>query len=231
MKGIFWGFFLIFINFYVTINGHTLNLLPTFAGYILLYRAAGELLGESGRFGKLRPFAVAVAIYTGILWVGDLLGVTGANWLSTLLELAALAVALYISWSVIQAILEMETHYGTDLNGTSARTAWFVLLAAQIAGTLGGLLLDALALMALIALLVGIIWFLAALWKCAGLYDVHKDSLRPFIVRMNGAEVTVLGTSFNVNTYGDDGQIYTTLVNGSVRVASMKNKFFQTCHN
>ncbi len=55
MKGIFWGFFLIFINFYVTINGHTLNLLPTFAGYILLYRAAGELLGESGRFGKLRP--------------------------------------------------------------------------------------------------------------------------------------------------------------------------------
>ena len=171
VKGIFWGFFLIFINFYVTINGHTLNLLPTFAGYILLYRAAGELLGESGRFGKLRPFAVAVAIYTGILWVGDLLGVTGANWLSTLLELAALAVALYISWSVIQAILEMETHYGTDLNGTSARTAWFVLLAAQIAGTLGGLLLDALALMALIALLVGIIWFLAALWKCAGLYD------------------------------------------------------------
>ena len=151
---------MIFINFYVTINGHTLNLLPTFAGYILLYRAAGELLGESGRFGKLRPFAVAVAIYTGILWVGDLLGVTGANWLSTLLELAAL-----------QAILEMETHYGTDLNGTSARTAWFVLLAAQIAGTLGGLLLDALALMALIALLVGIIWFLAALWKCAGLYD------------------------------------------------------------
>ena len=55
-------------------------------------------------------------------------------------------------------------------------------------------------------------------------FEVHKDSLRPFIVRINGAEVTVLGTSFNVNTYGDDGQIYTTLVNGSVRVASMKNK-------
>ena len=55
-------------------------------------------------------------------------------------------------------------------------------------------------------------------------FEVHKDSLRSFIVRMNGAEVTVLGTSFNVNTYGDDGQIYTTLVNGSVRGSSMKNK-------
>lgn len=54
-------------------------------------------------------------------------------------------------------------------------------------------------------------------------FEVHKDSSRPFVVRMNGAEVTVLGTSFNVNTYGDDGQIYTTLVNGSVRVSSVKN--------
>lgn len=54
-------------------------------------------------------------------------------------------------------------------------------------------------------------------------FEVHKDSLRPFVVRVNGAEVTVLGTSFNVNTYGDDGQIYTTLVNGAVRVSSIKN--------
>lgn len=54
-------------------------------------------------------------------------------------------------------------------------------------------------------------------------FEVRKDSLRPFIVRVNGAEVTVLGTSFNVNTYGDDGQIYTTLVNGSVRIFSEKN--------
>ena len=54
-------------------------------------------------------------------------------------------------------------------------------------------------------------------------FEVHKDSLRPFVVRVNGAEVTVLGTSFNVNTYGDDGQIYTSLVNGAVRVSSVKN--------
>ena len=59
--------------------------------------------------------------------------------------------------------------------------------------------------------------------KGDGYFEVHKDSLRPFVVRVNGAEVTVLGTSFNVNTYGDDGQIYTTLVNGAVRVSSVKN--------
>lgn len=54
-------------------------------------------------------------------------------------------------------------------------------------------------------------------------FEVKKDSLHPFIVRINGAEVTVLGTSFNVNTYGDDGHVYTTLVNGVVQVSSKKN--------
>ena len=54
-------------------------------------------------------------------------------------------------------------------------------------------------------------------------FEVHKDNQRPFVVRTKGAEVCVLGTSFNVNTYGDDGRIYTPLVNGSVRVLSVKN--------
>ena len=54
-------------------------------------------------------------------------------------------------------------------------------------------------------------------------FEGHKDNQRPFVVRTKGAEVCVLGTSFNVNTYGDDGRIYTTLVNGSVRVLSVKN--------
>lgn len=54
-------------------------------------------------------------------------------------------------------------------------------------------------------------------------FEVTKDTIRPFVVRVNGAEVTVLGTSFNVNTYGDDGQIYTTVVNGKVQVSSKKN--------
>ncbi len=54
-------------------------------------------------------------------------------------------------------------------------------------------------------------------------FEVTKDTIRPFVVRVNGAEVTVLGTSFNVNTYGDDGQIYTTVVNGKVQVSSKRN--------
>lgn len=41
----------------------------------------------------------------------------------------------------------------------------------------------------------------------------------PFIVSSNGQEVEVLGTHFNVNAYGDEASIKTTLLEGSVRVS------------
>ena len=49
-------------------------------------------------------------------------------------------------------------------------------------------------------------------------FKVSKDALRPFIVEMNGVNVRVLGTSFNVRSYADEGQVVTTLVEGKVKV-------------
>lgn len=40
----------------------------------------------------------------------------------------------------------------------------------------------------------------------------------PFIVKVDGVEVEVLGTHFNVMAYGDEGKIKTTLLEGSVNV-------------
>jgi ferric-dicitrate binding protein FerR (iron transport regulator) len=49
--------------------------------------------------------------------------------------------------------------------------------------------------------------------------EVAKDKAHPFIVDVAGqSSVEVLGTSFNINSYGDEGETKTTLVEGSVRV-------------
>ncbi|RIH63661.1 FecR family protein [Mariniphaga sediminis] len=53
-------------------------------------------------------------------------------------------------------------------------------------------------------------------------FSVSKDATRPFIVSLNGMEVEVLGTEFNISAYGDDAQIQTTLVEGKVSVKSMQ---------
>jgi ferric-dicitrate binding protein FerR (iron transport regulator) len=50
-------------------------------------------------------------------------------------------------------------------------------------------------------------------------FEVVKNAGKPFIVEVNDkAAIEVLGTSFNINAYGNERAIRATLLNGSVRV-------------
>ncbi len=49
-------------------------------------------------------------------------------------------------------------------------------------------------------------------------FEIVADKLRPFQVKSDNQMVEVLGTHFNINTYGNSGFVKTTLVEGSVRV-------------
>lgn len=53
-------------------------------------------------------------------------------------------------------------------------------------------------------------------------FEVAKDEMRPFIVRMNGSEIKVTGTSFNARAYGNEDEVVTTLVEGRVEVNGRK---------
>jgi ferric-dicitrate binding protein FerR (iron transport regulator) len=48
-------------------------------------------------------------------------------------------------------------------------------------------------------------------------FEVAKNRDMPFVVSVNGAEVQVLGTHFNVNAYSDEDNVKTTLLEGSVK--------------
>jgi len=48
-------------------------------------------------------------------------------------------------------------------------------------------------------------------------FEIAKNRDMPFIVAINGAEVQVLGTHFNINAYGDEDDVKTTLLEGSVK--------------
>jgi transmembrane sensor len=55
-------------------------------------------------------------------------------------------------------------------------------------------------------------------------FEVKKDERHPFIVSSKGQEVTVLGTHFNVNSYADEENIETTLLEGAVKVSAGDHK-------
>lgn len=53
-------------------------------------------------------------------------------------------------------------------------------------------------------------------------FKVAKDAAHPFIVKMDGVELKVLGTSFNARYYANEPRIVTTLVEGQVEINGKK---------
>ena len=55
-------------------------------------------------------------------------------------------------------------------------------------------------------------------------FIVAKDTSRPFKVISQGQTIEVLGTEFNICSYPDEEVVYTTLIEGKVKVVNDKNK-------
>jgi transmembrane sensor len=51
-------------------------------------------------------------------------------------------------------------------------------------------------------------------------FEVVHDASKPFHVKVNGMDIQVLGTHFNVNGYNDEASIKTTLLQGSVKIST-----------
>jgi transmembrane sensor len=51
-------------------------------------------------------------------------------------------------------------------------------------------------------------------------FEVAKDPGKPFHVKVNQMDITVLGTHFNVNAYSDEPDAKTTLLEGAVKVSA-----------
>lgn len=51
-------------------------------------------------------------------------------------------------------------------------------------------------------------------------FDVTPDASRPFVVHVQGVDIKVLGTSFNVKGYDEEPKIEATLVHGKISISS-----------
>lgn len=59
-------------------------------------------------------------------------------------------------------------------------------------------------------------------------FEVQQHVAKPFIVKVAGMQIDVLGTSFNIMAYPDEKQIQTTLIAGAVKVSAQGQvKFLQ----
>jgi transmembrane sensor len=55
-------------------------------------------------------------------------------------------------------------------------------------------------------------------------FEIAHNPSKPFLVSVNGVEIKVLGTHFNVNAYSDEETIKTTLVEGSISIQNNSDR-------
>lgn len=176
MRQIFWGMLFLFLDFNITVGNSLIGLIPDFVGCIFLIRGVDLLRGESIRFVQARPWALAAAVYTGFTWLLDLLRLKLTGIFSLVLGLGNLALSIYLSWLIVQGILQTEQSRGCFLGGQMLRQAW---LAAIIAAALSYPLafVPVLNWLCVLAGLGCAIWFLMALYRSWKLYEQNGDQI------------------------------------------------------
>lgn len=176
MTYFFLGFLLIILDLPLELSGHTINFLPDFVGYWLLYKGCQAHYAHSSRFEKAAIASIVGIAVGGIAFVLDLLG-----W-GSVLSAARLAVYYWASKQTICGILELERCLRFDLNGEKLRDLWGIGIGTEIAAAVlivAGQEADLLLVIGLALLLVSIvvkICFMVTLWGSKKRYGKFAES-------------------------------------------------------
>ena len=128
MRKIFIGFLLIYLDFSINLGASKIGLIPDFIGYIVMLNGLQEMAAESPIFSKVKPFAALMAVYTGIIYLLDLFGISASlGAVSIILGIVSAIISLYISYTIVMAVKDMENKYNAPLNGASLKSTWTIL--------------------------------------------------------------------------------------------------------
>ena len=134
MRRIFGGFFFLLLRVPLRFGGFTLDLLPDFAGYLLIFFGAAGLVSGSRAVSKVRFFLLILAVCTGAIWLTDLAGIgLEAGWILLLREVFETAAALVTARFVIAGVAEFQAAGGTNCGASSLRACWYGLAVARTA--------------------------------------------------------------------------------------------------
>ncbi len=134
MRRIFGGFFFLLLRVPLRFGGVTLDLLPDFAGYLLIFFGTAGLVSGSRAVSKVRFFLLILAVCTGAIWLTDLAGIgLEAGWILLLREVFEIAAALVTARFVIAGVAEFQAAGGTNCGAASLRACWYGLAVARTA--------------------------------------------------------------------------------------------------
>lgn len=136
-----WGYFLLRFNFNLNFDSVSINILPSFAGALLLLSAVDKLSAERRDLKLLRPLCMILAAWHLADWLLALAG-TSLTGKILFLDLIFTAVLLYFHFQFLTdmaAIAEKYQPEGETLNRRILRRRTVLLVLATIADVASGL--------------------------------------------------------------------------------------------
>ena len=110
LSKIAWAYLLILLNFRI----NDLDLLPNWAGYLLIFLAIGQLSGELRNLPLLKPFCILLGLWEGAGWLAQLFGLTLSLYP---LDLLFAALSLYFYFQLLTNLAHLAARYvGEDLS-------------------------------------------------------------------------------------------------------------------
>ena len=165
MRKMFWGLLLMVAYLRVSLGGGTVNLLPDFAGTLLVLSGIRELNGESPSLDTARTMLIASTVVFAIGWVRGLVGlyIPGVD---AILYWTMLILKVYIPYRCIVGVRELEQVRETDLHSDSLMKCWKLYCVAMPVSLLSSVLSQvtpALAYVSLLTLLMALGAYIAYL--------------------------------------------------------------------
>ena len=193
MRKIFIGMILVFLNFDITMGSSKIGLIPSFIGYAYMYSGVLELSDYSNKFVKIAPIIKVMAIYTGFIYLMDLLGFSAYFTLplgstfsdieipfafvlfGILLGWISMIASLYISYEIIQGIKDIESVKMKNLNSDQLLSTWKLLAVFTVLSYALLFIVPELALICIILAIIVSIYYLFVFNKSKNLYYENDD--------------------------------------------------------
>lgn len=104
VKRIAWAYVLLHVHF----NLGTLDLLPDWAGYLMILSALPALAAEEESAGLLKPFGIILAAWAAVQWV---IALVGGSWDGGWLGLIETVVSLYFHFQLLTNLAAISEKY------------------------------------------------------------------------------------------------------------------------
>ncbi len=158
-----------YLFLHLSINLGTLNILPSWLGYILIFGALPIIAEEESSAKLLRPLAVLLGLWEGLLWVTQLFGIPFSPYL---LSILAAVIDLYFHFQLLTDLANLaERHECPErqklLTLRTVRTVMSTLLLLPFPWEE----------YTAVTIIILIVHAIVALWICAVLYALRRSVL------------------------------------------------------